>query len=131
MATANERYHDAQLKHAVDVRRFTAGEVNDLMRALEKADARLIAEIRRRPAKDFTKVRLRALLEDVRELRKAAMRQFRASLTPDLRQLGKPSSPVSAPRGSRRPFTARRSRAASSGAGIARSSRPTAASSRT
>lgn len=86
--TANEQYFDATIRHQMDVRRFTAGEVKRALRVLEEADRALARKLRNRlgpltSGEDFTTRRLETLLADIRrardELFKRLYREERAS----------------------------------------------------
>ena len=47
MATANERLFDLALRHQIDLRRFTVGEVKKILRLLEAIDADVTKRLRR------------------------------------------------------------------------------------
>lgn len=91
--SGNQRLFDASLRHAVGIQRFSGGEVRRIIELLERADRRLVRQLRerlgslRQPPVDFTSARLRALLNDVRVARREAMAQLRNQLTPTLRRL--------------------------------------------
>jgi SPP1 gp7 family putative phage head morphogenesis protein len=84
--TANEAYLDAALRHAVGIRKLTAGEVKRVLRVLEKADQELSGMLRKRLHQfknrdvDFRGTRLRELLKEVRHARRAAMLQIRGMI---------------------------------------------------
>jgi len=78
LATANEKLLRVSLRHQVDVRRFAAGEVRAILRLLEGADRELVEKLRVRLARlgavtDFTSRRYRAVLEEIRELRRTVV----------------------------------------------------------
>lgn len=89
MADANERLLDATLRHAVDLRRYTTGEVAALLEILERSDKELVAKLRRDLRPTFTRRRLKRLLEELRATREAAWREFRARVRRDMRLLGR------------------------------------------
>lgn len=76
MPTANERYFDAQLRHAVGVQRYTAGQIKRILAVLEELDAETVRTLRRRLGRVIRGRRalesavLATLLEDVVLLRK-------------------------------------------------------------
>jgi hypothetical protein len=93
--SVNEDYFDASLRHAIGIRRFTAGEVRKILELLERADADLTARLRKRlrvlAGRPFN-VRgqqLRALLQDVAIVRRELMKKLRAELRGDLLDLAK------------------------------------------
>lgn len=78
MTTANQKYFNAALRHQVDVRRFTAGEVKETLRLLEEADRELVARLRDRlarlgPTLDFTSARYQRMLSEIRDLRQSVV----------------------------------------------------------
>lgn len=74
MPTANEEFLDAQLRHAIGVRRFTAGEVKTILAMLDKSNAELAAMLNLRLRQgDFTSQRFIKLMRDIRIARKATM----------------------------------------------------------
>ena len=93
--TANEVYLDAVLRHQIDIRRYTLGEIQRIRALLEEADRDLVAQLREMlssfdlPAgrDDFTIQRIRALLEDVRAARTATMEALRTGVEERLTQL--------------------------------------------
>ena len=96
MATANEAYFDAALRHQVGIRRFTAGEVAAVQRLLEQADRDLTANLRARLRREGTFVgrrfvtkRLTRLLADIRALRQETMKSVRARTRQNLVEVAK------------------------------------------
>lgn len=69
--SANEELFHATIRHAIAVRRFSTGEVKDILALIEKSDEDLIAQILQRMHEGDTlgSRRLRALLGDLRDLR--------------------------------------------------------------
>lgn len=90
MASANEEFFDASLRHAVGVRRFTAGEVRRILELLARADVDLVAKIRKqlRPmigkSVSVRSKRFRDLIRDISVLRgellKRLLTEFRGSM---------------------------------------------------
>lgn len=85
MATANERLFDLALRHQIDLRRFTTGEVKRILRLLEAIDAETTKKLRRGleglaegvPI-SFTEnqeKRIKALLGDLDLVRSAGIKQ--------------------------------------------------------
>lgn len=85
MATANERLFDLALRHQIDLRRFTVGEVKKILRLLEAIDADVTKRLRRDlvgladgTPMSFTpdqEKRFRILFEDLVAIREAAWKQ--------------------------------------------------------
>jgi SPP1 gp7 family putative phage head morphogenesis protein len=74
VATANSDYFDAQLRHAIGVRRFTAGEVKRILALIEKGDRSLASDLLDklggfRSPPDFKSERWLNLLRSVRDAR--------------------------------------------------------------
>lgn len=83
MATANEVYLDAVLRHATAAQRFASGEIREVLRILEAADRELVERLRKRLARlprrvDFTSRRWKELLQDIRAARLAIMRDLKS-----------------------------------------------------
>ena len=82
MADANQEYFDAQLRHQIGVRRYTAGEVKRTLEILDKADAEIAEKLRIRLGKlgdgpiDFTTARWKSLAADVQQARAALWRKL-------------------------------------------------------
>ena len=92
MSTANERYLDSAIRHAIGVRRLTAGEVKKIIALLDEADTDLVERLQvtmARSTVSFTKDRIAALLKDVRGIRAALMRRLRGEMTKDLLRIAK------------------------------------------
>ncbi len=95
MATANQAYFDAAIRHRIGLRRYTSGEVREVLALLERADRELTAELRDLLARlpegltNFKSRRWRALLDDVRAARQAAVDLVEGKLTADLHALAK------------------------------------------
>lgn len=85
MATANERLFDLALRHQIDLRRFTVGEVKKILRLLEAIDADVAKRLRRDlvgladgTPLSFTpdqEKRFRILMQDISAVREAAWKQ--------------------------------------------------------
>lgn len=91
MPTANAALQDYAVDHAVDLHRYSVGVIRRMIAVLNRADARLMAQLsealmRMDPA-SFTVERLEALLVSVRETNAEAYRQVMAALEPELRAL--------------------------------------------
>lgn len=93
MATFNEEYRDAALRHQIDLRRYTAGLNKRIARLLEEADRDLTEKLRARLARfagrdlDFTGERWKALLADIRGARAAALQEYKDLVRDELGQL--------------------------------------------
>lgn len=93
--TANEAYRDAALRHAIGLRRYTAGISKRVAALLEKADAELTTLLRARLGDfagkpvDFTSARYKALLDDIRAARSAVLGQVRDLSRDEMNQLVK------------------------------------------
>lgn len=99
MPTVNEELFDASVRHQVAVRRFTSGETRRVLALLEATDRDLVRLLRERlqrlgPVQDFQSTRLKALLQDVRAARVAAMTSLREVITGDLLDLAKTEAAV-------------------------------------
>jgi len=95
VANANQEYFDAAIRHQIGIRRFTAGEVKRIIRNIEKADQDLSKKLRRKlkgfegkPA-NFSTLRWKALVKDLRTARKIALGSLSEQLKPSLRELAK------------------------------------------
>lgn len=93
MATANQRLFDSVIRHQVDVRRYTRSELKKIVRLLEEADRQLAEKLRLRlsrvPAGDYSSARLKNLLDDVRDMRREAVRSVAEAAKVDYAQLAK------------------------------------------
>lgn len=93
--TANEDYFDASLRHAIGIRRFTAGEVRKILTLLARADVDLVAKLRKRLRGLIGKPlnvrgqQLRALLQDIAVVRRELMKKLRIELRGSLLDLSK------------------------------------------
>jgi len=93
MATVNEEYFDAQVRHQVGVRRFASGEVKQMLKILKQADQELAVKLRKRLAKmgggeGLTERRIRQLMQSMRETRGALWREVKKEIRGDLSALG-------------------------------------------
>lgn len=97
MATANERLFDLALRHQIDLRRFTVGEVKRILRLLEAVDAEVVVKLRRdlvgladgTPMK-FTAAqekRLQAIFADVALVRDAGWKRVHGTATQTVEEL--------------------------------------------
>lgn len=93
MGDANQDLFDASLRHQIGIRRFTAGEVNRALELLEKADRELVTQLRKRLRQlagrplDIRSERYKALIRDMRALRRELMLKYRSMVRSDLIQL--------------------------------------------
>lgn len=91
MATANQAYFNAALRHQIDVRRFQAGEIRAAIKLLSRADRDFVAKLRERLARlgqttDFTSRRWKTLLSDIRTLRRVAIEELKTKTAGTLRE---------------------------------------------
>lgn len=100
MATVNERFRDAGISRAVDVRLYSNGVVRRMIALLHRVDAELAAELsralQRLPADSFTVERLERLLGGVRELTRQIYAQVHADLQVEIRSLAQVEAPYQA-----------------------------------
>lgn len=105
MPTANEQLFDRAVRHQVDVRRYTVGELRRMIAYLERMDRDTAALLRERLPKvgvpDGTPVnpntglteaqrkRYQQLLADIRLLRQAAIQEMRGAFQEDMLELTK------------------------------------------
>jgi hypothetical protein len=94
MITANEKYFDAALRHHIEIRRFTIGQLIEIKDLLERADRDLVAKLRKRltglgTPGSFKSKRMIKILADMRRLRKATLSVFAQGLTKNLKELSK------------------------------------------
>lgn len=105
MATANEQLFDRAVRHQVDVRRYTQGELRRMINYLERMDQDTASLLRDRlpkvgvesgtpvnPNTGMTKAqrdRYEQLLADIRELRRAAVREMQGAFQGDMLELVK------------------------------------------
>lgn len=93
MATANDEYRDAALRHQIGLRRYTAGLMRRVAAILEQADADLVTKLRARLGRfegkpiDFTGERWKALITEVREARALALQTYKDLVRGELGQL--------------------------------------------
>lgn len=89
----NQDLFDASLRHAIGLRRLSAGEVRQAIKLLEKSDAELVAKLRKRlarpGARDFTSRRYQELLKSVREMRTDTMLTARKAVTRDVKRIAR------------------------------------------
>lgn len=97
MADANQEYFDAALRRQISVRRYTMSQIREIQAVLEKADKKLVEELRKRLGKivgaaggiDFQSARFKELLKDIREMRQDVIREARGELKTKLLQFGR------------------------------------------
>lgn len=97
MSDANQEYFDAAVRHQVDIRRFTAGQIVAVNAILVKADRELVIQLRARlerlglPAarNDFSAKRMKQLLDDIRVARAEVMRRISELASDNLTDLAK------------------------------------------
>jgi SPP1 gp7 family putative phage head morphogenesis protein len=90
--TANQAYTDAALRHQVDIRRYTAGEIKQIRKLMLEQDRELVRLLRARLADiglpagrdDLSVRRLRSLLADVRVARSEMLRALQQDLLDNL-----------------------------------------------
>jgi len=92
LPSANQIYFDSVIRHQMGLRRFSEGEAQAILLLLQRADRDLVRQLRERLARigdvrDFTGIRLRLLLTDIRRLRRTTMQEIRQQLTPSLVEL--------------------------------------------
>jgi SPP1 gp7 family putative phage head morphogenesis protein len=82
MATANEIYLNSILRHQVDVRRFTTGEVKRLLKLFEAADGALATRLRNvlPGVRNYETARYEALIESITGQRDKLIGEFDAEL---------------------------------------------------
>lgn len=94
MATANEKYLDAALRHQIGIRRYSSGLTKRIVKLLEQADRDLTRMLRERLKRfegkpiDFTSARWVALIRDMKAARAATMKEYRRISREDLQSLG-------------------------------------------
>lgn len=97
MANANDKLFDLALRHQIDLRRFTVGELKRILRLLETIDAEVTKKLRRdlvglangEPL-SFTpeqEKRLQAIFSDVALVREAGWKQVTGETTKSLEEL--------------------------------------------
>lgn len=79
--TANQDYFDAQLRHQIGVRRYTSGEVKQMLAILEKQDKELATKLRQRLSSmstpmDLTSKRWQAMIADIKTARNTLWREL-------------------------------------------------------
>jgi SPP1 gp7 family putative phage head morphogenesis protein len=96
LATANEIYFDAAIRHQIGLRRFSTTEIKRMLTLLQRADADLTEKLRARLGRvseasrsDFTSDRLKALLADVKVARVEALRELKTQTKGTMYSLGK------------------------------------------
>lgn len=93
MATVNDIYRDAALRHQIGLRRYSAGLAKRVAKLLEEADRELVTRLRDRLPRfegkplDFTGDRWTTLLADIRGARQVALQQYRALTRGELNKL--------------------------------------------
>lgn len=97
MANANDRLFDLSLRHQIDLRRFTVGELKRILRLLESIDAEVTKKLRRDlvgladgTPLSFTpnqEKRLQAIFADVALVREAGWKQVTGETTKSLEEL--------------------------------------------
>ena len=85
--SSNDDYLDAALRHAVGVQRLTAGEVRKILTLLSRADAELVAKLRKRLRANMTTAQVKALIKDIAEIRKVLIAQLHDDLRGSLHEL--------------------------------------------
>jgi SPP1 gp7 family putative phage head morphogenesis protein len=90
--TTNEIIQDGTLRHAIDVQRYSRGEVRRILSLLNESDRELIATLQSRLSSlpvpvDFKSQRLLSLRADIRRARTAIMARLQGTLAQDLKGL--------------------------------------------
>lgn len=92
MASVNARLQDEAIDHAIDLQRYSMGVVRRMIAALNRSDARLVAQLSeallRLEATSFTVERLEETLSAVRATNSVAYRAVLSALESDLRSFG-------------------------------------------
>lgn len=90
---ANQDLFDAQVRHAMAVNRFGASESKDILDLLLRSEADLEDQLRRRlrQGADLTSERMKSLMRDAVELRRATMREAHGRSRQGLYELAKAS----------------------------------------
>lgn len=94
MATSNDDYFDATLRHQIGLRRYSAGLTKRVADLLARADADLTEKLKTRLARfegrdiDWTGDRWTVLLKDIREARAVALAEVRKVAREELTALG-------------------------------------------
>ncbi len=86
MATANEEILDATIRHQITVLRFSDRMADDATKLLEASDKELVALLQTELT-EVARVRLDALLIEIRRMRYAAISAVNADMQPDLQGL--------------------------------------------
>jgi len=88
--TANEQLFDSSVRHAIGIQRYAAGEVREMLKILKKAELDLQKKLSARLVKgDWTSKRYQALLQEIRDIRKALFSSLRKSSRLNLMELAK------------------------------------------
>lgn len=92
---ANTRYFDSALRHQIGVGRFSSGEVKRLLAIVEKSDAEVVKILRKRLKRmtgkpiDITSKRFKAMLIELKTLRRALKKELSTELISSLKQFSK------------------------------------------
>jgi SPP1 gp7 family putative phage head morphogenesis protein len=88
MATANQEYFDAALRHHIHVRRWATGEVRRALELLEDVDRDVVRRLRRGLPNvgSWQTKRFNALLERIRDMRGAAIAELHRRTRDDLKE---------------------------------------------
>jgi len=89
MPTANEDLFDLSVGHQVQVRRFLAGEVNDIISKIEASDKAFAEKLRSTINKGRTQRRLLQVFDEVKQSRDVVWQEFRSQVRKDLIELAK------------------------------------------
>lgn len=92
MPTGNETYFDAALRHQIGVQRFTTGEVNRLLPLIDRANAELVAKLRKQLGRvplNRESERLRSLIRVTRNSRRDLIRNVQGDFTNNMRDFSK------------------------------------------
>lgn len=87
MATANETLMDATIRHQVQLMRFSSRMALDAYKLLEASDREIVALLAE-GASELSGIRLEAMLNEIRRLRRAVVDAIDLEVRPDLAGLG-------------------------------------------
>ncbi|CTQ45750.1 minor capsid protein [Roseibium aggregatum] len=85
METANERIENSAIRHAIFLERYKTGTVRRIIELLGEVDADIVSQIRRLE-ESYTRRRLEAVLNSIREINAKAYRELAARLGEELEE---------------------------------------------
>jgi SPP1 gp7 family putative phage head morphogenesis protein len=105
VATANEELYDETIRHAVQVQRFSLGEIKRLLPILEKSERQVAARLADRLSGvagrgrgEYSTARLASILDQVRDIRQKAIARLKDQLTETLVEKSKEEAEAEAVR---------------------------------